>query len=483
MKLGKKMNLFKKTLVASAMVSSFGVSAEATVASSPLELSAEGVSVGTVAAPQLLSLDIVVGTTHPSASTITLTFDNNVDLAGVTTDQFAGLNSGVTETVANDPAQGIGTAGNLQFSYGTGSFTFDNVTFTNGDQTLGESDTISFVVNLGNPLTANSAFRIESLTTPEVLYTGIASVDYSAVTGGGDSIETGTSALTTTVSQFSFGSVQDFDAVIDRDNTTQFTDGGATDVATFVATNDESLAAALTDATFELFLGGTFTGASSTDFVFDINNGTPAVSSAVVTPGTEDGVSQLFGAAEVVITGASSPIKGTFTGSTNIVASGNIAATWSLTSTSALDVNGSAITFPSNFAIAGFSTAISAGRWLVDATVVNVPYFPVGYTGTESTVQFANESVNSADVIVSAIDDDGIEYGPVDLGMDLAGDTVTTLSESALISLFGLSDSTKLSVTFNIDAEDGDVNAYAFSVNEGKRAQLMTSQQNIEIGD
>jgi hypothetical protein len=473
------MNLFKKTLVASAMVSSFGVSAEAIVASSPLELSAEGVSLGTVAAPQFLSLDIVVGTTHPSASTITLTFDSNVDLAGVNTDEFAGLDSGVTETVTNDPSLGIGTFGSLRFSYGTGSFTFDNVTFTNGDQTLGESDTISFVVNLGNPLTANSAFRIESLTTPEVLYTGIASVDYSAVTGGGDSIETGTSALTTTVSQFSFGSGQDFDAVINRDNTTQFTDGGATDLANFVATNDESLAAALTDATFELFLGGTFTGRSGTEFVFDVG-GTPAASSSVVTPSTEDGVTQSFAAAEIDITGASSTITSTFTGTTNIVASGNIAATWSLTSTSALDVNGSSITLPSSFAIAGFSTPISAGRWLVDATVVNVPYFPVGYTGTESTVQFANESVNSADVIVSAIDDDGIEYGPVDLGIDLAGDTVTTLSESALISLFGLLDSTKLSVTFNIDAEDGDVNAYAFSVNEGKRAQLMTSQQNTD---
>jgi hypothetical protein len=213
--------------------------------------------------------------------------------------------------------------------------------------------------------------------------------------------------------------------------------------------------------------------------VFDVG-GTPAASSSVVTPSTEDGVTQSFAAAEIDITGASSTITSTFTGTTNIVASGNIAATWSLTSTSALDVNGSSITLPSSFAIAGFSTPISAGRWLVDATVVNVPYFPVGYTGTESIVQFANESVNSADVIVSAIDDDGLEYGPLDLGIDLAGDTVTTLSESALISLFGLLDSTKLSVTFNIDAEDGDVNAYAFSINEGKRAQLMTSQQNTD---
>jgi hypothetical protein len=466
------MNLFNKTVVASAIVSSFGASAEAIVASSPLVLSAEGVAAGNVAAPQLLSLDIVVGTDHPSASTITLTFDDKVDLANGST-SFAGLADGVTNAVTNDPALGLGTAGNLQFSYGTGSFTFDNVTFTNGDQTMGESDTISFVVNLGNPLTANSAFRIESVTTAEVLYSGIASVDYSAVTAGGDAIETGTSALTTTASQFSFTSGLDFDAIINRDNTAEFTVGsGSTtqDVVDFTYINNKDLLGAIDIGTYKLVLNGNFSDRSDPEFQFELNgNSLPGGSSSSFVDVTDDGVT--LDNLRIFPFAAPNILTATFTGNgTGIEATGDITADF-------LIITATGVTTP-GFLPYTIETGVDAGEWVVDATVLNVPYFPVGYTGTESTVQFANESVNSADVIVSAIDDDGVEYGPLDLGFDLAGDTVTTLSESALISLFGLTDATKLSVTFNIDAEDGDVNAYAFSVNEGKRAQLMTSQQN-----
>jgi hypothetical protein len=468
------MNLFKKALVASAVVASFGANATATVASTPLELSAEGAAAGVVPAAQLLSLDIVVGTDHPSASTITLTFDANVDLGTLT-----GLSSGVTTPVANDPALGEGVVGDITFSYGTGSFTFDNVTYTDNDQTLGQFDTISFVVNLGNPLTADSAFRIETTGTPSVLYSGIANVDYSAVTAGGDEIETGTSALTVTVPQFTFGSGLDFDAVINRDETLSFLpDLGSgnniagTDVANFSVTNDETLAGAIVASEFDLELTGTFTGRTGGEFVFDIDTGA-ASTPATVTPVSEDGVQQEFAAAEISDDGTVSIVTSTFdnAGTVNIAATGNITADFVLTGTT------STVTTP-GFLPYTIAADLDAGEWVVDATTINVPYFPAGFTGTSSSVHFANESVNSSDVIVSAIDDDGIVHGPLDLGFDLAGNTVTKVTQTAIMSLFGLTESTKLSVTFNIEAEDGDVNAYAFTVSDGGRAQLVTSQQN-----
>jgi hypothetical protein len=461
------MNLFKKALVASAVVASFGANATATVASTPLELSAEGALAGVVPAAQFLSLDIVVGTDHPSASTITLTFDANVDLGTIT-----GLTSGVTTPVMNDPAAGEGTVGDLQFSYGTGSFTFDNVTYTDNDQTLGQFDTISFVVNLGNPLTADSAFRIETTGTATVLYSGIANVDYSAVTAGGDSIETGTSALSVTVPQFTFGSGVDFDGVINRDDNLFFVDTTDIDAANFSVTNDETLAGAIVASEFDLELTGTFTGRTGGEFVFDIDTGA-ASTPATVTPVSEDGVQQEFAAAEISDDGTVSIVTSTFdnAGTVNIAATGNITADFLLTGTT------------STVTTAGFlpytiAADLDAGEWVVDATTINVPYFPAGFTGTSSSVHFANESVNSSDVIVSAIDDDGIVHGPLDLGFDLAGNTVTKVTQTAIMSLFGLTESTKLSVTFNIEAEDGDVNAYAFTVSDGGRAQLVTSQQN-----
>jgi hypothetical protein len=474
------MNLFKKALVASAVVASFGANATATVASTPLELSAEGATAGVVPAAQFLSLDIVVGTDHPSASTITLTFDANVDLGTI-----VGLTSGVTTAIVNNPGAGTGevddgtgtgvaVADGLRFSYGTGSFTFDNVTYTDNDQTLGQFDTISFVVNLGNPLTADSAFRIETMNsgTATVLYSGIANVDYSAVTAAGDAIETGTSALSVTVPQFSFGSGLDFDAVINRDNNLLFVDATDIDIANFSVTNDETLAGAILASEFDLDLTGTFTGRTGTEFAFDID-GTAASTTATVTPVSEDGVQQEFVASEIADDGTVSVVTSTFDGggSTNIVATGNITADFVLTGTT------STITTP-GFLPYTIAADLDAGEWVVDATTINVPYFPAGFTGTSSSVHFANESVNSSDVIVSAIDDDGIVHGPLDLGFDLAGNTVTKVTQTAIMSLFGLTESTKLSVTFNIEAEDGDVNAYAFTVSDGGRAQLVTSQQN-----
>lgn len=123
-------------------------------------------------------------------------------------------------------------------------------------------------------------------------------------------------------------------------------------------------------------------------------------------------------------------------------------------------------------------TDADAGEWVFDATIINVPYFPVGFEGTDTSVHFANESGASADVIVTAIDSEGETYGPVNLGEDLAKKSVTKVSQTKIMSLLGLTDATKLSVTFNIDADNGDVNAYAYTQKATQgRTEISTSQQ------
>ncbi|MCV5649457.1 hypothetical protein OFN55_42690, partial [Escherichia coli] len=70
-----------------------------------------------------------------------LSFSDKVDL------------SAVTSGACNAPTTGTFTCGSLSFNVGTGSFTFDAVDVDD------VAKTISFNVNLGNPLVANSAFR------------------------------------------------------------------------------------------------------------------------------------------------------------------------------------------------------------------------------------------------------------------------------------------------------------------------------------
>jgi len=117
-----------------------------------------------------------------------------------------------------------------------------------------------------------------------------------------------------------------------------------------------------------------------------------------------------------------------------------------------------------------------AGKWIVDATIINVPYFPVGFEGVSTSVHFANEGSKDVNVIMTAIDDKGNEYKAFDMG-DLAANTVTKYKQTDIMSAFGITAKTKLSVTFNIDATDGVVNAYAFSSTAAGRQALVTSQE------
>jgi hypothetical protein len=480
------MNLFKKALVASAVVASFGVAAEATVSSTPLALSSEGVAAGNSAANASVVFDVVVGTLHPAASTITLTFDSTVDLNGL-------VGGAVTNTPANGTGVVAGTAGKgaVGFDYGTGSFTFDNVVVDDNDQTKGEQDTISFDINLGNPLTANSAFRIylgdiatDLGGTPAVDVvdiTGAASVAYSSETSGGDAIETGTGVIATEESQFSFAVKTALDAVIEREDMTDFLPEGTgdlTDSLVFVFSNDETLGAALANPTLDLAVSGDFTGLEA-DANVDTNNDDEvtiataatggaaalAAAEAVTNSGDEDELTATIANVNLSQTSTVNELTLAFTHD----GTGDIAATGDVMTTATVD----SVDLADPIAIA---TNVASGSWEVDATIINVPYFPVGFEGTSTSVHFANEGATDVDVIVSAIDADGNTYGPLPYGMDFAGDTVTKVSQGAIMSLFDITESAKLSVTFNLDANEGVVNAYAFTTDDTGRTEISNSQ-------
>lgn len=451
------MNLFKKALVASAVVASFGASA-ATVSSTPEQLSAEGVSIGNTAVVTP-AIDVVVGVLHPSASTITLTFDDNVE--------FNGLTAGVGGVVTNTPSNGTGTAGDITFSYGTGSFTFDNVVITDGDATKGEKDSISFEVNLGNPVTAQSAFRI-AIAGGGVTLSGAANVAYSSVDSADVAIETGTGVIAEEVSQFSFGVGAPFNGVVERVNSVTFVKNGTTattDTLVMQAINNEALSANVVGVGLVVDLEGQFDdGASSladADFAATSQRTAAALATAADLDETNDD--------DIKLTVANGEIgAGTTDDNITLVytyGAGTIPATGSISATATFAAGTDKWVYTDD-----------AGQWKLDATIINVPYFPVGYEGTSSSIHFANEGTADVDVIVSGIDGAGNTYGPLDMGSDFAGSTVTKVSQGAIMSLFGLTEATKLSVTFNIDADKDIVNAYAFTKSEDGRTEISNSQ-------
>jgi hypothetical protein len=469
------MNFFKKALVASAVVASFGASA-ATLSSDPLKMSAEGVSIGNTADDQELTFDVVVNVLHPASSTITLTFDKNFEVS-----TLAAAAGGV---VTNTVGTGTGVSGDISFYYGTGSFTFDNVVITNGDATKGEVDSISFDVNLGNPVTADSAFRI-ILDGAGAIGDGAGLVDlagasvvsYSSVTSTDVAIETGTGVISTEVSQFAFGVKTPWNGVIERVSQVTFAENG--DVATpadadtlvLTAINDESLAANVAAVGLSVVLDGNFDngGTALANTEFDVANTNAQRTAAVFgtapaldTVDFED-LTLTIANAEIGTGSTDDELTVVFDGLTKVIPqTGDIEAT---------------ATFAAG--TDKWTYTESAGEWKLDATIINVPYLPVGKEGTSSSVHFANESSSDVDVIVSAIDADGNVYAAVDLGKDFAKKTVTKVSQAELIALFDLpTDSlTKLSVTFNIDADKGDVNGYAFTTDDTGRTEISTSQQ------
>jgi hypothetical protein len=492
------MKFYKKALLATAIATSFGASAASISTTNVLKLSKEGIAAKVTAGATQLSFDVIVDKNHPAASRITLSFDKAVSLGDLST---------CTGPVATDPSTGNGLCGfvgtdatdashyALQFDYGTGSFTFDNVAVQVRDDKKGLVDAISFDVNLGNPLVADSAFRViigsteEAGATTATLATvlGESYVTYSSVQADLETpIEDGMGKIATEVSQFAFEVSKKFDGIIDRDDLTTFVDG-STDQSVWTFVNDETLGAALMLTSADVLYSGNFK---------TVTTGEVAASELAIGTGLYGSfpayVEMSTGTSPVAVGLGQLLLDTTLEDSTKQSYTGKIDFTRPAASTDAIPVttptNVSVTIDASNIGVpaAEFNDVIfkdvAGGEWKIDATIINVPYYVVNHADTQSNIHMANEADEVADVIISAIDDKGNEYGPVDLGIDLAGNTVTKVKPKQIKDALGIDDTTvlKLSVTFNIDAYAQDVAAYAFSQNSQGRSEVSNSQYKVD---
>jgi hypothetical protein len=435
-----------------------------------------------------LSFDVVVGTDTPASSKITLTFDSTVDLDA--------LSSGA---VLNTPGTGKGQVGtanandSILFDYGTGSFTFDNVVVVDNDQSKGEKDTLTFQVNLGNSLTAGSAFRVTlgDAVTPAGLtdISGAASLAYQSTNADGSVvIENGTGEVAKEVSQFDLAVKTPYDKLINRDDLTEFNDATDVDSLVLTYTNKGNLSAALTNTNVVHVIKGDFANLATADFKTTTAAVAPATVTTALTGDDASAVVSGTAGAEDTLTVTLLAVNTSLDGSTtitvdfdkvnaavNIPSTGDIEATVTANNT---DDNTDAV-------VTTLATKANAGEWAIDATIINVPYFPVGYDGVTSTIQLANEGTADVDIIATANDQDGNQYGPVNLDTlagdfadGLAGDTVTKLSAMQVMTLLSAPAESNLSITFNVDANEGVVNGYAFTQKPGTgRTEISTSQQ------
>jgi hypothetical protein len=483
-----KMKLFKKALVATAVIGAFSAQA-VTVSSEKILISQQGTASGIAAVTADATsgdefvLDFVVDKLTPSASTITLTFTEGVDLSDIDV---------VTESIDNNIGVGQGdvnlSAGSATFGYGTGSFTFDKFK-VNTPSDAGHS--LEFKVNLGNPLTASSAFRltVADLTNGIDLGSNTAQVCYASVDASGTEIESKCEDITSVVSQFSFDVTQEFDGKIERVDQLQFARNNTgsdkdRDLLKFTLQNNEDLVAALPNANANVTISGTFTGMSDAEFT-DANGSFFGSTNSGITPvvnGGADAITFVVDNATLLAEGANSSTAkgGEF--------SFNAAST-----SSVIPVTGD-ITFKVEYtdgtAANTFEYTDAAGSWSLDATVINVPYLPLGYDTTDASVHIANDGSVTANVVATIVTycnafnenvtcTDQMRSESVELG-DVPANTVAKLSKGVLADAFGITEPTKVSITFNINSDAEDISAYATVTNDDGRSEITNSQTKVD---
>ena len=451
------MNFFKKALVASAVVATFGASAAVITPSTTLtQISKEGIAANIAVPDTGFDFNVKAEVLTPAASHIKVTFGADVDL----TTPAATL---VTNTTTSQTA-GSSSRGDLDITFGTGSFTFDNLAI---DTTTAGAHFVTFDVSIGQPIAAGAAFNV-TFASGKVAAASVAT--YTATDTS--VIDSGNGAISEEVDQFTFAVKTPLDGLIKRDDLTTYIDG-VVDVLELSITNVPGLNRAITATGATALLSGNFTGVTvgaGNEAIGTLSGlGTNVPTTPLTIPVEQEMLLTLDGAA---VTAATNTVILTTTH-----AAGDIPVTG--------DVN-VLYTVAGNFTGGSkvLNNKLNGGEWAIDATIINVPYLPVGFDGTNSTVILANEGALDTDVIVTAIDQNGMTYGPVNLnaGTGFAGglpaQTVSKVSDVFLMDLLSAAAGTKLSVTFNIDANEGVVNGYAYTQKAGTgRSEVSSSQQ------
>ncbi|MGR4989834.1 hypothetical protein ACPV3U_09670 [Vibrio rotiferianus] len=450
--------LFNASLVALAVAGTFGAQA-ASVSSTPLEFSKEGVAAGFTETASDLVVDIVVTKDHPASSFITLDFGKTADLSGIL------YNGGA---VVNTPGTGQGVAQDITFDYGTGSFTFDNVSLVT--ETVGGvtyTTGIKFQVNLGNQLSAGSAFRVTIADTTDLVLSGAGSMQYTSTDVTETTvIEEGNGVWGIEKTQFTASVTKEYNNRIERENRltfAKFEESDSEDRAAFKVVNNDALLAKVTLTNYSVEIEGNYEGVAVADF--DVEDSAAVANAIVLTNEAISADNDLY-SFDVLLAN----VSGDDTYNTVFTAPGTEIPVSDFSEIRIVaDYN--------NQAAQAVSTTILAqdyGQWELDASVVNVPYLPVGYETLSSNVEYSNHGSTAAKVSITAFDQNGNLYEG-DLP-DAAKKTVTKYSEDQIMDALQITAPTKLNITFISDADEENVSIVPYYRQGDSRVQSINDQ-------
>lgn len=439
--------VFKASILAASVAFAFAANA-ATVTSTPVKLSSEGVIVGNKFTGTT-TFDVVVTKEHASTSEIVLTFSDKVSLANVT----AAAGGVVTNTVG----AGTGVSGDISFNYGTGSFTFDNVVVNATNRT------IKFKVNLGNPLTANSSFRI-SIADTDV--TGAATVSYASNLAGAE-IETGTGTIATENAQFAVSVSKKLDGVIERKDRVTFARNGESAITDTLELKFVDNAATVQADAFAKNTVVTLTG----DFSDAVTHPVGAWTAAGGTVARVNATTFTITYTEAQFNTAAGLGKDTIT-----FTKAGLSTIESSDFTANIKHDFSAAAAGAGTANSKSFTDLDAGEWELDAAVINVPYLPINY-GLSANIEVANHGDTEAEIVAEGFDQNGKTYGPV-VVKTIDGQTMGKISESDLKDVFeiGADEKVKLNVTFVIDQDADKVTLVPYYKEGESRINVMSDQ-------
>lgn len=283
---------------------------------------------------------------HSAGAEIVLSFSENVDLSGVDGGACSGLNSGTF------------TCNDLTFDVGTGSFTFDAVTVDN------TAKTISFNVNLGNPMIANSAFRT---SIADMSIAGSSNLDYSSNLGGAE-IETGSAVIATEASQYSFAVQTEYNNRVERVNQETF--------ATFAADESDLKDVArvnILDKASEFDVAA-FTVDSDIKVSADLHLGEADQTAFAITGTTATNPAAVI--VDSKLAGFTSTLTALDANKSTVITFTNGSGEKIALTSFAIDADveyGNLATSPTTTGSKTLAQAADLGQWELDASVVNVP--------------------------------------------------------------------------------------------------------------
>ncbi len=119
-------------------------------------------------------------------------------------------------------------------------------------------------------------------------------------------------------------------------------------------------------------------------------------------------------------------------------------------------------------------TTSNAFVWDLNGSEVTFPYAPIGYDHISTNFEIANSGTQEGDILISAFDTAGNDYSATIPQAAEAG-KLTKVSEGDIMTAFGLTAGTKVSITFTTTAPASDIKVTGYSnLNDTGRMTLLS---------